>query len=127
MLCLTTSRAETWPVRNRDLQNTGRAYFNVPASRQNSTFFDIIRWQKVAPGGFTNSAMIFFDGAGAGGADIVAGGYHWPKGVQAMDRHTGKFLWAGITEGGETIGRATPAFSNNGASRTSSTTRRRTR
>jgi hypothetical protein len=115
----TAGYAETWPMRNRDVQNTGRADFTVPASRQNDTFFDVIRWQKLSPccpGDFDNSALVFFDDVGPSASDIVVGGYHWPKGVQGMDRHTGKFFWAGNTEGGETIGRATPAFSNNGAS-----------
>ncbi|MEW6250798.1 MAG: hypothetical protein AB1716_09130 [Planctomycetota bacterium] len=104
-------------MRNRDGQNTGRADFVVPASRQNATFFDVLRWQKPSeccPGDFTSTSMVFSDGTGPGAADITAGGYHWPKGVQGMERHTGRWLWAGNPGGGETIGRASPAFSPDG-------------
>ena len=59
--------------------------------------------------------MTFFDGAGPDGADLVLGGYHWPKGVQGMDRHTGEVFWAGNPEGGESIGTYTPVFSNDGS------------
>lgn len=107
-----------WPQRQRDAQNTGRADFTVPANRQGTNFFDALRWQKRAPGlpgNLSSSTMVFFDGAGPGGADIVVGGYHWPKGVQGMDRHTGKFFWSGNPDGGESIGANTPAFSPDGA------------
>lgn len=111
--------AATWRMKHRDAQNTGRANYVVPAERLNDTFFDFPLWQTRAPGSpndghFSGSAMVFFDEAGPNGEDMVAAGYHWPKGVQAMNRHTGKLLWTGNPGGGETIGRMTPAFSNDG-------------
>ncbi len=45
----------------------------------------------------------------------MLGGYHWPKGVQGMDRHTGEVFWAGNPQGGEGIGTYTPVFSNDGS------------
>src|SRR5262245_10981171 len=104
--------AATWPMKHRDMNHTGRADYSVPAQRMNSTFFDVLAWQKRSPGSpsngnFGSSAMVFFDGAGPGGADVVVSGYHWPKGVQAMDRHTGRLLWNGNPSGGETIGDST--------------------
>jgi len=115
-----TALADSWPMKHRDMQKTGRASFTVPASRLNNTFFDVIRWQKQSPGspGEGNldvSSMTFFDGVGPGGKDVVVSGYHWPKGVQGMDRHTGKRLWYGSLPGGEGIGSVTPAFSPNGS------------
>ena len=112
--------ADTWPMRQRDAQNTGRADFTVPASRLNSSFFDIFLWQKQSPGSpnegnLDASSMVFYDGAGPGGVDLVAAGYHWPKGVQGMNRHTGELLWNGNPDGGESIGRITPAFSPDGS------------
>ena len=112
--------ADTWPMKQRDPAHTGRAPFSIPAERQNSTLFDAVLWQKRAPGSpgsgsLGGSNMVFFDGAGPGGADIVACGYHWPKGVQGMDRHTGRLLWSGLPSGGESIGEHTPAFSLGGA------------
>lgn len=109
-----------WPMRQRDVGNTGRADFTIPASRLNTNLFTAVRWQKPSPGSpndgsFTSSAMVFFDGAGPGGTDLVVSGYHWPKGVQGMDRHTGALFWSGNPDGGESIGNNTPAFSTNGA------------
>jgi outer membrane protein assembly factor BamB len=109
----------SWPTKHRDMYNTGRADYTVPAERMNSSFFDVFLWQKPSPdspgdGGFSASSMVFYDGAGPGGADLVAAGYHWPKGVQGMDRETGHLFWTGLPDGGETIGRVTPAFSNDG-------------
>ena len=66
-------------------------------------------------GAVDSAAMTFFDGAGPNGADLVLGGYHWPKGVQGMDRHTGEVFWAGNPQGGEGIGTYTPVFSNDGS------------
>ncbi len=111
--------AMKWPGRQRDIWNTGRADFIVPSNRLNQTFFDAIRWQKRAPGspdtgGIGASGMPFFDGAGPGGSDVVVGTYHWPKGVQGMDRRTGKLFWSGLPDGGETIGDCMPGFSNDG-------------
>src|ERR1035441_5315572 len=107
------------PMRQRDAQNTGRADFTVPANRLNATFFNAIRWQKRAPGspndgGLNTSTMLFYDGVGPNGASLVVGGYHWPKGVQGMDRQTGKFFWAGNPDGGESIGANSAAFSPDG-------------
>ncbi len=112
--------ADNWPMRQRDMQNTGRANFNVPASRLNATFFDSLRWQKRSPnspgeGNISTSTMVFFDGVGPAGEDVAISGYHWPKGVQAMDRQTGRLLWFGNPRGGESIGASTCAFSNDGA------------
>ncbi len=109
-----------WPMHGRDMCRTGRADYTVPPDRLNASFFDVITWQKPSPGPshegyFTSSSMIFHDGVGPVGEDVVVAGYHWPKGVQAMDRHTGRLLWDGNPAGGETIGRTTPAFSNDGA------------
>jgi hypothetical protein len=59
--------------------------------------------------------MAFFDTAGPNNEDIVVGGYHWPKGVQGMNRHTGEVFWHGLPAGGEAIGVNTPAFSNDGS------------
>jgi len=112
--------ADSWPMRQRDASHTGRAPYSIPASRQNSTFFDATLWQKRSPnspgeGGLGASTMVFFDSAGPGSADMVVCGYHWPKGVQAMDRHTGRFLWNGNPSGGESIGEFSAAFSASGA------------
>lgn len=106
---------ETWQMKQRDMHNTGRADYIVPENRMNDTFFNFFLWQKPAAGPISSTSMSFYDGVGPGEADIVVGGYHWPKGVQGMDRHTGAQFWAGNPEGGETIGRITPAFSNDGA------------
>ena len=112
--------AATWPMKQRDVQHTGRAAFSVPPSRLNSDLFDIFLWQKPTPGspnegGLSSTQMTFYDGVGPGGVDVVVGGYHWPKGVQGMNRQNGKRLWYGLPAGGETIGTIAPAFSNNGA------------
>ena len=108
-----------WPMKQRDIGNTGRADYIVPSSRMNGTFFDSLLWQKPTPGSpsdgnLSSSTMVFFDGAGTNGADIVVGGYQWPIGMQGMDRHTGKFFWAGNPDGGESIGGISAAFSTNG-------------
>ena len=109
-----------WSQRHADAESTGRAKFTVPAVRQGTNFFDVLRWQKRAPGSsgegnLGSSAMVFYDGVGPAGTDLVVGGYHWPKGVQGMDRHTGKFFWNGNPDGGESIGDNTAAFSPGGA------------
>jgi hypothetical protein len=113
------AHADTWQMKQRDPYHTGRANFTVPASRLNSSFFDVFQWQKPSPdspgdGDFNGSSMSFFDGAGPDSSDIVVGTYHWPKGIQGMDRHTGKRFWYGNPDGGEYIAGITPAFSNNG-------------
>ncbi len=111
--------ADSWQMQHRDRERTGRSDFVVPASRMNDTFFDVIRWQKRTPnspneGNLGASSMVFFDGVGPGGANLVVCGYHWPKGVQGMDRHTGAYFWSGNPAGGESIGEFTPAFANYG-------------
>jgi len=117
---VSTGQADSWPMKQREQYHTGRADFVVPASRMNDAFFDIILWQTPAPGSpgegnFGGSSMSFFDGAGPDESDIVAGTYHWPKGVQGMDRHTGKTFWYGNPDGGEYIARVTPGFSADGS------------
>lgn len=118
--CAAPVAGASWPMKHRDPAHTGRADYTVPAERLNTTFFDTVRWQKRSPGSpgegsFTSTSMVFFDGAGPGGTDLVVAGYHWPKGVQGMDRHTGQRFWYGNPSGGETIGASTPAFSNDGS------------
>ena len=112
--------AAAWPMKQRDMHHTGRAPFTVPASRLNSDFFDVFLWQKPTPGSpnegnLSSTQMTFYDGVGPGGVDVVVGGYHWPKGVQGMNRQNGKRLWYGLPAGGETIGTIAPAFSNDGS------------
>ena len=109
-----------WAGQHGDIWNTGRADYIVPVERLNDSFFDVFVWQTKVPGSPTDgtvssTSMAFFDGAGPNGADIVVGGYHWPKGVQGMDRHTGEVFWFGNPDGGESIGVNTPAFSNDGS------------
>lgn len=108
--------AASWSQRQRDPENTGRADFTVPANRQGAGFFRAIRWQKRTPehAPLSSGGMVFFDGVGPDGADLVVAGYHWPKGVQGMDRHTGKVFWNGNPDGGESIGANTPAFAPDG-------------
>ncbi len=118
--CAVPVLGASWPMKHRDMAHTGRADYVVPPERMNSTFFDTLLWQKRSPGSpgegnLSSTSMVFFDGAGPGGADIVVAGYHWPKGVQGMDRHNGRLFWAGNPGGGETIGASTPAFSNDGS------------
>lgn len=115
----TAGLAETWPTRQRDNFNTGRAAYTIPTDRLNSGLFGVFAWQKPMPGGVDEgntggSSPIFFDGVGPGGSDMVVCGYHWPKGVMAVDRHTGTKFWHGNPRGGELIGEMTPAFSLNG-------------
>ena len=104
----------TWQMKQRDMHNTGRADYSVPAERLNDTFFDFFLWQKPSPGPLSSTSMTFYDGVGPQEGDIVVGGYHWPKGVQGMDRHTGAQFWTGNPSGGEIIGKITPGFSNDG-------------
>jgi hypothetical protein len=113
------AEADSWPMRQRDPGHTGRASFSIPVSRQNAALFDALLWQKRSPGSpgsgaFGGSTMVFFDGTGPGGTDIVVCGYHWPKGAQGMDRHTGRLFWTGLPSGGESIGEDSPAFSPGG-------------
>jgi outer membrane protein assembly factor BamB len=119
-LPLSPLHAGQWQMAGRDPGHTNRADFEVPAGRQNDSFFDRVRWQTPSPGspgqgGFSSSTMVFFDSAGPGGSDIVVSGYHWPKGVQGMDRHSGARHWFGLPSGGEAIGARAPAFSNDGS------------
>ena len=109
-----------WPLLHHDIWNTSRAEFVVPPNRLNASFFDVFAWQTPAPGSpnegqLDSSSMVFYDGAGPDGADVVVAGYHWPKGVQGMNRQTGQVLWAGNPDGGESIGSNSPAFSNDGS------------
>lgn len=118
-LCVGPVSGATWQMRQRDIGKTGRADFAIPASRLNSSLLDIFRWQTPSPGspnegGISSTQMTFYDGVGPGGAGIVTGGYHWPKGVQAMDRDNGAVFWYGNPSGGESIGTIAPAFSNDG-------------
>ncbi len=122
LVCLlipTDALAASWPMKQRDIWNTGRADFSVPENRLNGLFFDIFKWQTPTPGspvdgGVSSTQMTFYDKVGPKSADIVVGGYHWPKGVQGMDRWTGAIFWQRNPAGGETIGRIAPAFANNG-------------
>ncbi|MBN2171270.1 MAG: PQQ-binding-like beta-propeller repeat protein [Candidatus Krumholzibacteriota bacterium] len=116
----TRAGSDGWQMKQRDMHNTGRADYEVPAERLNDTFFDVFAWQKPAPGSpgegnLDATSMVFMPGAGPGGADLVLGTYHWPKGVQGMDMHDGSLFWYGNPAGGETIARITPAFANDGA------------
>ncbi len=118
-LCAGAATGATWQMKQRDMHNTGRADYAVPEERLNDTFFSVFSWQKPSPnspdyGSFSCTSMPFCDHAGPEETDIVIGGYHWPKGVQGMDRHTGACFWYGNPCGGETIARTTPAFSNDG-------------
>lgn len=125
VLCLllaNTSQAlaESWPMKQKDQYRTGRAEITIPENRTNDSFFDVFLWQTPTPGspidGKTGgSSMSFFDGAGPEGKDIVVGGYHWPKGLMALDRHTGEKFWEGNPGGGEQIGEVSPAFSKYGS------------
>ncbi|MBL8878355.1 MAG: hypothetical protein JNG88_04475 [Phycisphaerales bacterium] len=115
-LMTASAGADSWPMRARDHGHTGRSDFVVPPERLNDTFFNFPSWQTRAPGSpneghLDSGSMVFFDGVGPNGEDVVVVGYHWPKGVQAMDRHSGRVLWFGNPAGGETIGTQTPAFS----------------
>ena len=110
---------DNWQMKQKDMHNTGRAFFTVPASKLNGTFFDDIIWQKPTPnspgeGNLSATSMSFFASVGPDGEDIVLGSYHWPKGIQGMDRHTGKLFWFDNTPGGESIAKMAPAFSNDG-------------
>jgi len=111
---------ESWQMKQGDIHQTGRADFSVPSHRLNDTFFDVTSWQTPTPGNANEgnlggTSMTFYDGAGPDGADIICGTYHWPIGIQGMDRHTGEVFWYGNPDGGEEIAEMTPAFSNNGA------------
>lgn len=115
------AQADSWQMFGRDREHTGRSDFVVPAERLNHTFFDVLAWQMPSPdsqfdGFFGSSSMPYWDSAGPNGGDIVLGAYHWPKGIQGMDRHTGSRFWFGNPGGGESIAERTPAFSNDGAS-----------
>lgn len=109
----------SWPMRQRDGANTGRSDFAPSESRLNSNFFGTVLWQKPAPGSPVDgragaSGMIYYDGVGPEGRDLLVGSYHWPKGIQGMDRHTGRLFWQGNPDGGEAIADNTPAFSRDG-------------
>lgn len=111
--------ASGWPMRQRDMHHTGRADFEVPVSRQGEDFFDAILWQTRTPwspssGEIGATQMTYFDGAGPGGADLVTGTYHWPKGIQGMNRWTGEILWQGNPSGGESLASRSGVFSRDG-------------
>jgi len=119
-ILVTDANADSWPMLSRDMNHTGRSDFTIPLDRLNAGLFDEIIWQTQAPlGGGSNQLQdvspTFFDGAGPDGRDILVSGYHWPKGVQGMDRHTGEVFWFGNTTGGEAIGHSAAAFSPDGA------------
>jgi hypothetical protein len=112
--------ADQWRMGGRDPTHTHRTDFVVPPARQNSSFFDWVLRQTPTPGSpaegnLSATTMVFFDGAGPAGADVVIGGYHWPKGVQAMDRRSGERFWFGLPAGGEAIATRAPAFSSDGS------------
>jgi hypothetical protein len=120
VLFVSMAHADTWQMKQRDQYHTGRADYTIPANRMNSSFFDVFLWQKPSPdspddGNFNGSSMPFFDGAGPEYSDIIVGTYHWPKGIQGMDRHTGQTFWYGNPDGGEYIATITPAFSGDGS------------
>ncbi|MCP4712745.1 MAG: PQQ-binding-like beta-propeller repeat protein, partial [Planctomycetes bacterium] len=84
-------------------------------TKLNGTFFDDIAWQKPTSGQSEGSGMIFFDGVGPDGADLVClGQSSGQRQVTAVDRHTGAILWEGGPTGGTNIGKDTGAFSNDG-------------
>ena len=74
-LMVTSTIGATWPVKQRDMHNTGRADYSIPATRLNSGFFDYFFWQVPTPGdgALSSTQMTFFDGAGPDAADIVTG------------------------------------------------------
>lgn len=116
---LAAQAPSTWPMIQRDSQHTGRADYWVPASRQNSTFFDFFAWQTRSPGSpgegaFGATQMSFFDDKGPNGSDLIVGTYRWPKGIAGLDRHDGTLFWSGNTEGGEVISNCVPAFRGDG-------------
>ena len=107
--------AEEWQMNQKDIWHTGRADYQVPQIKLNNTFFDDIEWQKTTTGQSEGSAMIFYDGVGPGGADLVCFGQSASnRSVTAVDRHTGALLWEGGPTGGTNIGKDTGAFSNDG-------------
>ncbi len=108
-------RADQWPMKQRDIYNTGRAEYWVPQDRQNDTFFADILWQTTSTGAFDGGGVIFYDGAGPAGADVAVCTNTWPNRATAVDRHSGKKVWQESPGGGDTIGRITPAFSNDGS------------
>ncbi|MBN2064310.1 MAG: PQQ-binding-like beta-propeller repeat protein [Sedimentisphaerales bacterium] len=112
---------DSWPMKQKDCCHTGRADVTIATERLNDTFFDVFLWQTPTPDSPTDGrvgagSMPFYDGVGPDGADLVVAGYHWPKGVAGLDRHTGELLWSGNPDGGEVIGEITPAFSSDGTS-----------
>lgn len=103
--------ADDWPMRQRDMYNTGRAYFSP---KPDGTIFDTILWQKESPGSFGGGTMSFYDRA-FNGDDIVIGSFGGAlRGVQGMDRNTGAFFWSVFPGGGTEFDKTTPAFSNDG-------------
>lgn len=115
LLACGVARAESWPMFQHDMQHTGRAGFSVPASRLNTGFFDDLQWQTVLPGGVGASSPVFYDQAGGSAWDVVAVGYHWPKGLKVVNRRNGQSFWQGLPAGGERIGDNTPAFNPGGS------------
>ncbi|HEV59062.1 MAG TPA: hypothetical protein ENN87_16450 [Phycisphaerales bacterium] len=104
-----------WQMKQKDMYNTGRADYTVPADRQNDSFFDRVLWQQTTTGDFRGSGFIVYDGAGPDGADIAVCTNTWPNAATGVDRHTGRLFWQATPGGGDNIGRMVPAFSNDGA------------
>ena len=106
--------ADRWAMQQRDMEHTGRASFSIPAGRQNDQLFETCRWQTPLPGGVGGSSPLFSQNEGES-VGRVAVGYHWPKGVQVMNRETGIVDWALNPLGGESIGELTGAISTDNA------------
>ena len=104
-----------WQMKQKDVNHTGRVAYTVPSDRLNDTFFDDILWQTPTTGAFNGSGFAYFDGVGPNGADVAVCGNTWPNRVTCVDRHTGELFWQDSPGGGDTIGKITPAFSNDGA------------
>lgn len=109
-----------WPMVGGGPQHTNRAGYVVPLERQGEDFFDLVRWQTPTPGspsqgGISSTTLVFKYRNGPRGADLLVGGYHWPKGVMGLDRHSGARFWSGLPRGGESIGALAPAFSIDGS------------
>ena len=119
VLILTSSwsmcHAAVWQMKQKDMFNTGRADYTVPADRQNDSFFDNILWQTTTTGDFRGSGFVFYDGAGPDGTDIAVCTNTWVNAATGVDRHTGKRFWQDTPGGGDNIGKMVPAFSNDGS------------
>lgn len=110
---------EAWPQKGGGPSQLGRANYSVPNGRRRHSFATAL-WQTPfadSPnyGAVGASSAVFRDDAGPLGEDLVLCSYHWPKGLLAVDRETGRRLWQGNPGGGEQIGDATPAFAPSGS------------